>query len=178
MADAPIAAVANREGLDSQALLAAAAAEWSRAGLRVAGLLARNADTGEVCSADRLTDIGSGRHYGVRLDAAPAHTSCHLDPIGMEAACAGLLGQIAAADVIILSKFGKLETMQRGLWPAFAAAAAAGKPLLTSVSEKHVAAWSGFAPASLWLDADPAAIAGWWQALAPGHRAWSISPVQ
>jgi len=171
MADAPIAALANRDGLDSQVLLAAAAAGWSRAGLRVAGLLARNADTGEVCSADILTDIASDRHYRVRLDEAPALTSCHLDVAGMETACAALLGQIDAADIVVLSKFGKLEAMERGLWPAFVAAAAAGKPLLTSVSEKHVAAWTRFAPAGLWLDTDPAAIAGWWRLLAPGQRA-------
>lgn len=173
MADAPhpIAALANREGLDSQALLAAAAAGWSQAGLRVAGLLARNADTGEVCSADTLTDIASDRPYSVRLDEAPALTSCHLDVAGMETACAAVLGQIDAADVVVLSKFGKLEAMGRGLWPAFVATAAAGKPLLTSVSDKHLAAWTAFAPTGLWLDADPAAIAGWWQALAPGHRA-------
>ena len=85
----------------------------------------------------------------------------------MDSACAGLLGQIASADIVLFSKFGKLEAMQRGLWPAFAAAVAAGKPLLTTVLPEHFEAWKAFAPDASWLDADVLSIEQWWQAATP-----------
>lgn len=156
-----IAAIANREALDSPALLAAAAAKWSKEGVRVVGLLAHNTDTPETCSAGFLQDIVSTDQYSVRLDAAPAQTTCHLDVAGMERACAALLDQIPSADIVVLSKFGKLETTQQGLWAAFAATLAAGKPLLTTVSEKHVDAWKAFAPESVWLGDQLPAIEDW-----------------
>ncbi|MCO5130021.1 MAG: DUF2478 domain-containing protein [Xanthobacteraceae bacterium] len=156
-----IAAIANRETLDSPALLAAAAAKWATEGVRVVGLLARNTDSTETCSAGFLQDIVSTDQYSVRLDAAPALTTCHLDAAGMERACAALLDQIPSADIVVLSKFGKLETTQRGLWAAFAATVAAGKPLLTTVSEKHVDAWKAFAPESVWLGDQLPAIEDW-----------------
>lgn len=165
-APSAIAVIANREGLDSPALLAAAAAAWSKAGMRVVGLLARNTSSDELCSAGFLRDIASQDDYSVRLDASPALTTCHLDAAGMETACAALLEQIPSADIVVLSKFGKLEAMQRGLWAAFKAAAAADKPLLTTVSDKHVAAWKAFAPASAWIDAGLPAIGEWWRTVA------------
>src|SRR3546814_2287181 len=89
--------------------------------------------------------------YSIQLDTPPAGTACHLDAAGLGDACTGLLAQIAAADVVVVSKFGKLEAMRQGLWPAFAAAVAIGKPLLTTVSHRHVGAWTAFAPAAAWL---------------------------
>jgi len=158
-----VAVIANREGQDSQALLAEAVAGWRAAGARIAGVLAENNQEEGVCSAGFLRDIASGRRYSVQLDAPPAGTACHLDVTGMDDACVGLLDQIGSADVVVISKFGKMEAMQQGLWPAFAAAAGAGKPLLTTVSARHVEAWKRFAPGAAWLDGDRAALARWWQ---------------
>jgi nucleoside-triphosphatase THEP1 len=161
-----IAVIANHEGLDSPGLLGEAVADWSSAGVRVTGLLARNMSAQETCSAGFLHDIVSRKDYCVRLDTAPALTTCRLDVAGMETACAALLGQIPSADVVILSKFGKLEAIQQGLWAAFAGAVAANKPLLTTVSERHVAAWKAFAPGATWIEASVPAIGKWWQAVA------------
>ena len=162
-----IAALRNREGLDTQALLFAAAADWREAGLKVAGVLAEETADGE-CSAGFLHDIGSGRRYSMKLDEAPAGTSCHLDPGGVEEAMSGLLAQIAGADIVLLSKFGKLEGMQKGLWRAFSAAAAVRKPVLTTVSPKHVESWTRFAPAAEWIAANRAAIDRWCEAVREG----------
>lgn len=75
-----------------------------------------------------------------------------------------MLDRIASADIVVLSKFGKMEATGQGLWPAFAAAKAAGKPLLTTISRRHVEAWTAFAPAAVWLDAAVPSIERWWQA--------------
>jgi len=157
-----IAAIANRDGVDAQLMLADAVAEWQAAGIAVAGILAERNAEGQ-CSAGFLTDIASGKRYSIQLDMPPAGTVCHLDAEGMEAAGAGLLDQIAKADVVVLSKFGKLEAMHGGLWPAFTAAASSGKPVLTTVSSKHFDAWKAFSPSSLWLEADDRSIRQWWK---------------
>ena len=165
-----IAVIANREGVDCPSLLYRAAADCRAAGLAVAGILAENGEAEGPCSAAYVRDIASGRRYSIHLDTPPAGKTCHLDAEGMEDACAGVLGQIASADVVVLSKFGKLEATGQGLWPAFTAAVAADRPLLTTVSARHRQAWERFAPAATWLDADAPSIRRWWQAAAPQAR--------
>jgi len=166
-----VAVIANREGLDSQALLARAAEAWRAAGIKVVGIVAENNDTEGMCSADFVRDIASGARYSVHLDAPPPGKTCHLDAAGMDEACAGLLDQITSADVVVLSKFGKLEAARQGFWPAFAAAVATGKPLLTTVSARHLEAWRAFAPTPAWLEPnDGSSIERWWQAVKPGTR--------
>jgi hypothetical protein len=49
--------------------------------------------------------------------------------------------KIAECDLVVLSKFGKLEAGGSGLLPVFMAARSLCKPVLTSVSDKHRAAW-------------------------------------
>lgn len=158
-----IAAIANHEGLDSQALLSRMAADWRASGIRVVGILAQNNDVPGECSAGFVRDIASGKQFSIHLDAPLAGHTCHLDAAGMEDAGSGLLGQIAEADVVVFSKFGKLEAMQGGLWPAFSAAVKAGKPLLTTVSSKHVEAWRAFVPAATWIEGKTASVEQWWR---------------
>jgi nucleoside-triphosphatase THEP1 len=157
-----VAVIANHAGLDSQALLAKAAGQWRASGVKVVGVLAENNEIAGECSAGFVRDIASGQPFSVHLDAPPKGQTCHLDAGGMEGAGSGLLAQIPAADVVIFSKFGKLEAMQGGLWMAFAAAMAAGKPLLTTVSSKHFDAWREVAPHALWLEGETQAIEDWW----------------
>lgn len=109
-----------------------------------------------------LRDLVSGRRFAIQLDTAPIGTSCHLDASGIGEACATLLPQIAAADVVILSKFGKIEAVQQGLWEAFTSTVAKGKPLLTTVSTRYVEAWMAFAPQAAWLEPDSRSIEQWW----------------
>lgn len=156
------AAILNVESVDAQALLQTVARGWSGAGIKVAGVIASSRGLEEICSAGTLRDLASGHDFTVALDAAPEGTSCHLDTAGMEAACAELMDQIPTAEIVVLSKFGKLEAMQRGLWTAFAAAKASHKALLTTVSAKHMDAWTAFASDAAWLKADTREIEAWW----------------
>lgn len=90
-------------------------------------------------------------------------TSCDIDAAGVEAAGRGVLTDLAKSDLVVLSKFGKLEAMGGGLARTFEATIAADKPLLTTVSEKHLEAWRAVAPDSILLPADEAAIRRWWE---------------
>jgi nucleoside-triphosphatase THEP1 len=158
-----VAVIANHKEQDSQAILSEAAADLRRAGARVVGVLAENSDVEGTCSAAFLRDLASGRRFSIQLDTAPAGTTCHLDTAGIDEACAELLPQMTLADVVVLSKFGKTEAMGRGLRAAFSNAIAAGKPVLTTVSPKHVEAWLAFAPDAAWLEPDSRSIQQWWR---------------
>jgi len=160
-----VAVIANQEGLDAQGLLASAVAAWGESGLKVVGVLAEGDPGDAACSAGFLRDLASGRKFSIQLDSPPSDARCHLYVGGLENAGANLLAQIPAADVVVLSKFGKSEVAHRGLWPAFQAAVAAGKPLLTTVSSRHDAAWDVFAPDAARLVGDQASIMQWWRAV-------------
>lgn len=161
-----IAAIVGADSTTTQALLNAIVATWRSSGIKVSGVIAETHGIPDrTCGAGILRDIVSGKPYQIYLEAAPSNTSCHLDASGVEAASAGLLAQMSASDVIVLSKFGKLEAMHQGLASAFAAAMAAGKPVLTSVSPKHRDAWQAFAPQATILAADATALQAWWRSV-------------
>lgn len=161
-----IAAIVDADGAPTQALLNDAVAAWRAAGLKVGGVIAETHGIPDrTCGAGLLRDIASGKPYKIYLDTTPSNTSCHLDAAGVEAASSGLLDQLQNSDVIVLSKFGKLEAMHQGLAAAFDAAIAAGKPILTTVSEKQRDAWRAYAPQAATLPPDAAALQAWWQSL-------------
>lgn len=140
------------------------AADGRSAGLNVVGVIAETHGLPErTCSAGVLRDIASGVQYPIYLETS-VETSCHLDALGVEVACSSVLDQVQDSDLVVLSKFGKLEAIHKGLFPAFEAAIAARKPVLTTVSSKHREAWKAFAADAASIEADKAALAGWWQA--------------
>jgi hypothetical protein len=160
-----VAVIAGADSGTVQALLSAAVSGWRAQGVRVAGVIAETHGlAGRSCAAGFLRDVTSGRRFPIYLDAAPAGSSCHLDAGGVTAACEHLLGQVSGSDLVVLSKYGKLEAMRAGLMAVFEAAIAAGKPLLTSVSGRQRDAWEAFAPAAVRLPAETGALQDWWQA--------------
>lgn len=167
-----IASIVGADSAAVQALFADVVAEWRASGVRIAGVIAETRDLpGRTCAAGVLRSITSGGVFRIYLDEPPQGTSCHLDAKGVGGACAEILDQIAASDLLVLSKFGKLEAAGSGLLPAFEAAITAGKPVLTSVSEKHRAAWRAFAPAAAELPANVAAFRSWWERQWAGSHA-------
>jgi len=160
-----IAVLEGQGALHPQALLAEVVARLRGEGVRVVGVLAEDSDAEGACSAGWLRDIASGTRFSIQLDAAPAGTTCHMDASGIESACDLLLPQLASADLVLLSKFGKLEAMKQGLWRAFTAAEHAGMPLLTTVSSRHADAWKAWAPAAARVAPDLPAIEEWFRTL-------------
>jgi len=157
-----IAAVEGTDSATVQRLFSEAIARWRAAGIRVAGLIEETHGLeGRICTAGVLRDIASGEPHSIFLETLPAGKTCHVDAIGAETAGASIVDQIKVCDVVVLSKFGKLESGDGGLMGAFRAAADAGKPILTTVGEKHRAAWRAFAPNASVLPPDGHAIDAW-----------------
>jgi hypothetical protein len=161
-----LAAVRGADSATIQALFEAMVARWRKEDVRVVGLIEETYGlTGRTCNAGILRDIVSGERHSIYLEIPPADSSCHIDAAGAASAGAALLGQIKTADLVVLSKFGKLEAAGGGLIGAFEAALDADKPVLTSVSDKHLEAWHDFAPKAATLRADTAALQDWWRAV-------------
>lgn len=119
------------------------------------------------CAAGYLRSIGSGVLYPIFQDLGPGAEACHLSGAGALTATASVESDIAAGcDLVLLSKFGKLEAAREGLIDAFSAAIAADVPVLTSVSPDFEPAWEQFAaPLAIKLAADPEEINAWWDAV-------------
>jgi hypothetical protein len=82
-------------------------------------------------------------------------------------AAAAVRDDIAAGcDLVVLSKFGRLEADGGGLRDAFAAALEAGVPVLTSVSPVYTDKWQAFAtPLFTVLPPDADRVDAWWRSL-------------
>jgi hypothetical protein len=161
----PIAALQGASGATIQALLADFAGQMKSQKLKVAGLVevATRCDEGG-CGALAVRDLSTGELIPISQDLGPGSTACNLDPGGLAAACAAVERAVAAgADLIVLSKFGKLEAARSGLNDAFRAAFAAGLPIATAVSPAVAQEWLAFVgDYSEFVNADRDALDAWW----------------
>lgn len=164
----PIAAIQGGDSEAIQALLRDFADAVAATG-RVAGVVERsaagsNAGDPELCTFD-------GRRFPIFQDLGPSSTACSLDSAGIVTACSAVLQDMAGGcDLLVLSKFGKLEAERSGLSAAFAAGVEAQIPILTSVAPKFDAQWQTFAsPLFEILPPRMTAVQDWWRQ-ASGRR--------
>lgn len=167
--DAAVKTIAVVRGASSthvQEVFRGLAERW-RHSVRLAGVIAEDHDLADrACSAGFLRNVRSGERFSIFRDLGPGSTVCHLDGAGAFTAADAVRGDIAAGcDLVLLSKFGKLEADAKGLFDAFSAALDAHIPLVTSVSPAFEEPWKRLAGRSFSiLPADPDAIGAWWQA--------------
>ena len=158
-----IAAVKGTDSTSVQALFQRMIEHWRTTGVQVVGLIEKTHGLpGRTCNAGVLQDIATGSPYPIFREAVSRSNACHIDVAGAEIASKAVLAQIGTCDLVVLSKFGKLEAARHGLIGAFEAAMTQGRPVLTSVSDRHLQAWYRFAPDASVLEANPDALAEWW----------------
>lgn len=159
-----IAVVRGAPGAAVQDLFRALVDRWQPS-VRLAGVVAESHGlAGRACSAGYFRNIGTGELFPIFQDLGPGSTACHLEGAGALTAAEAVQRDIAAGcDLVLLSKFGKLEAGGEGLLDSFKSAIEAELPVLTSVSPAFEAAWVGFAgPTFAVLPADAAKIDAWW----------------
>jgi nucleoside-triphosphatase THEP1 len=159
-----ILALTGGSGAEAQALLATLAETWGRAGLRVAGAIQETTqpEPGKR-ETKELRDIATGTRYPILQHLGPGSTACCVDASGLAAACAAIeIAVRRGCDVVVISKFGKLEAERGGLLGAFCAAVEMETPVVTSVSSGALDAWASFAgPLAAFVAPDPQAIEAW-----------------
>jgi hypothetical protein len=153
-----------------QGLLRAFVAELP-ASVRVAGVL------DEVCSVGQLRSVRDGSTFSIVQDLGPGSTACRIDAGGIVTACEAVCRDIeVGCDLVVLSKWGKVEADRSGLADAFAVAISAGVPILTSVAPRFTSAWEQFAaPLYVILPPDVASVAAWWREQAARASAAAVA---
>lgn len=173
MMDTSVKRIAVVQGAPSaavQEMFHALVERW-RPTLRIAGVVAEDHGLPDrKCRAGYLRSIVSGTLYPIFQDFGPVAEACHLKEEGALAAAAAVEKDIVAGcDLVLLSKFGKLEAAGQGLTEAFTTVLAANLPLLTSVSPAFEAAWRDFAaPHFEILPAEAESVETWWRTIHGG----------
>lgn len=166
MSVARIGALFGEDGAEKQRLLADFVARRRNEGLRVAGVIEQAPKTDVLaCGALDLLDLATGARIPITQNLGAGSTACNLDPSGLASACAAAQRAIfSGADLVVLSKFGKMEASGGGLCDAFGAALLADLPVLTTVRPLMREDWRGFAGAlSQELPAEAEALENWWR---------------
>ena len=148
--------------------------------VRLAGLIAESHGLADrACNAGFLRNIATAERFSIFQDLGPGSTVCHLDGAGaLTAAGAMRRDSAAGCELVLLSKFGKLEAAGEGLAGAFKTALDARIPLVTSVSPALEDAWKRFTGRPfVILPADPIEIDAWWRPLGRWHPRLSRSSV-
>ena len=147
-----------------QSLLRAFVADLPQS-VRVAGVIEDLTDTAGEASVGQLRSVRDNSVFSIVQDLGPGSAACRVDSGGIVAACEAVCRDIeAGCDLVVLSKWGKVEADRSGLAAAFAASIEAGLPILTSVAPRFASAWEQFAaPMYVILPPDLGTVATWWR---------------
>ena len=143
-----IAALQGASSATLQSTLEAFAQRLVGRGLRVAGVIEIACEReGGGCKRLSVRDLVSGEEIPITQELGAGSTACNLDPAGLIAACGRIERAIDfGAEIVILSKFGKLEAARGGFSDAFRAALLADIPVVTAVPAALNDEWERFAP--------------------------------
>jgi hypothetical protein len=162
----PIAALQGASTLEIQALMRDFV-EGLPASVRIAGVVEEPVADDDA----QLRNLRGGECYPVFQDLGPSSIACAVDAASVVGACEAVRRDIVAGcDLVVLSKFGRLEAERSGLEAAFAAAVDQETPILTSVAPRFAEAWTAFAaPLFVILPPEMTALRLWWRSLAPSQ---------
>ncbi len=140
----PIAAIidSDRSGVD--ALLADFASRLRAEGWRVRGLLQeyRKEDDKDTSV---LIDLETGASFPLFQELGPGSSSCRVDPRGVAAASVALRKALAERpNLVIVNRFGALESEGGGLASEMLALMSEHLPLLTVVPDEYLESWRRF----------------------------------
>ena len=130
-------------------------------GARAAGLVQEfGADEDDIF----VRDLDTGETVPIMQNLGPEAEGCRVDPRGV-AAAAGLLvrARQARPDLLVVNRFGRLESEGGGLLQEIGAAVADGDALLICVPLRYREAWNAFAGGlDVQLSPTREALEAWW----------------
>ncbi|MCW5681097.1 MAG: DUF2478 domain-containing protein [Xanthobacteraceae bacterium] len=163
-----IAAVQGAATAEIQGLFRELEARWRKSAMVVGVIEDCQEQAQRACGGGELVEIPSGRRHVIYQSLGRGSDACCLDPAGVVTACESIRRDIRpGCDLVVLSKFGKLEIGGSGLTSAFVAAIEIEVPILTSVAPMFQNEWDAFAaPYYELLPPDAGAIDNWWRSVA------------
>jgi hypothetical protein len=142
-----LAAINYPRGFDIDRLFVDVCAELARRKMRLGGLLqvSTGARGGNCAASVHVVDLGTQQTFDIWHDRGQCASGCRLDEGGLAAAEGVLEAAIAErVDLLLINRFGRAESLGRGLRGSFEAAIAAGVPVLTAVRAPYDEAWRSF----------------------------------
>ena len=142
----PLAAIQYQRGFGIDELLFKSCARLRSVGLRVGGILQQaSGDHGQCASSIHVVDLRSGQTFDIWEDRGACARGCRLDERGLVDAEPALMAALAdGVDLLVINRFGRAESLGRGLLGCFSAAIEAGVPVLTAVRSPYDDAWRAF----------------------------------
>lgn len=128
-----------------EALLTGFAAELSRRGFRVGGLVQETMRTADGAKCGMLVELDTGLRRSLNQPLGSGSSSCSLDTGAMAEASGALRRGIASrVDLLLVNKFSKAEKSGGGFAAEMLAAMVEGVPLLTAVPGAFIEDWIDF----------------------------------
>ena len=156
-----LAAVIYERDDDVDAILRSFVAVARREGARVCGFVQEI--VGEEHDV-RLRDVETGAEIAIMQDLGAGATGCRLDSAAI-AVAAERIGRVLteAPDLLVVNRFGKLESEGGGLLAELGEAVALDVPVVVCVPRRFRDAWNAFAAGlDAQLPPDRAEIEAWW----------------
>lgn len=142
-----VAAIGYERGFDIDRLLVDICAELARCAVRLGGLLqvSTGARGGNCATAVHALDLRTRQAFDIWRERGRCGSGCRLDEAGLSAAESVVRAAIAdRVDLLIVNRFGRAESLGRGLLGSVAAAVEVGIPVLTAVRPPYDRAWRAF----------------------------------
>lgn len=129
----------------SDVVLAEVAALLAAAGVRLAGTVQSNTERADRHHCDMDVQVlPDGPCFRISQDLGNHAKGCRLNPGALEQAVQAASEGLAAAEVLIVNKFGKLESEGRGFCGLIAAALDRGLPVLVGVNALNLPGFQAF----------------------------------
>ncbi len=146
VASQPLAAIHFTRGFDIDELFVNVCTLASNAGLTVGGLVQETrGGFGGCAQSVHVIDVRSGKKFDIWEDRGSCARGCRLDERGLTISAKIVDEAIRdRVDLLIINRFGRAESLGRGLISAFSQALETGIPLLTGVRAPYTEAWHQF----------------------------------
>lgn len=138
-------------------------------GARIAGLVQEHARRDAACAlnAIRVRDLVTGETMQVMQDLGRDAIGCRVDGAAIAAVALWLeAARTDGPDLMVVNRFGRLESEGGGLLGEIGQAFSDGLPLIICVPKRNLESWDAFASGlDVKLEPTLAAIEAWWAAV-------------
>jgi nucleoside-triphosphatase THEP1 len=143
---ARLASIHFERGFEIDAMLLGICDELRLRGFRIGGVIQSSfGRKGQCASSVLVTDLRSGESFDIWNDRGSGARGCRLNENGLFEAEPAITAAIAdRVDLLVINRFGRAESLGRGLLASFVAALDAGVPVLTAVRHPYDQAWQEF----------------------------------
>src|SRR5690606_18851007 len=143
----PLAAVHYERGDDIDQFLVTACKKLAAAGVRLDGLLqvCRGVRGGHGATNVHVVDLSTGQAFNILQERGACARGCRREEGGLAQSEIAIQEAIVdRVDLLVINRFGRAESLGRGLRGCFEAALLAGIPALTAARPPYDHAWAAF----------------------------------